>query len=80
MLTSSIARKYVVAITGVLLLLFVIGHLLGNLQVFIGQDADAPFTQAQRIPLSPAPYGSGAPVTVADYNQDGHLDLWTPNA
>jgi succinate dehydrogenase / fumarate reductase cytochrome b subunit len=39
MLTSSIARKYVVAITGVLLLLFVIGHLLGNLQVFIGQDA-----------------------------------------
>jgi succinate dehydrogenase / fumarate reductase cytochrome b subunit len=35
---SSIGRKFVVAITGVVLLLFVIGHLLGNLQIFLGPD------------------------------------------
>lgn len=31
---SSLGRKYIMAGTGVLLLLFVIGHLVGNLQVF----------------------------------------------
>lgn len=33
-LKSSLGRKYLMAGTGVLLLLFVIGHLVGNLQVF----------------------------------------------
>ena len=33
-LKSSLGRKYIMAGTGVLLLLFVIGHLVGNLQVF----------------------------------------------
>src|SRR5437870_9445504 len=28
----------IVAITGIILLLFVIGHLLGNLQIFLGPD------------------------------------------
>ncbi len=37
-LSSSIGAKVVMAITGVLLLLFVIGHMIGNLQVFLGQD------------------------------------------
>jgi len=32
---SSIGRKIVVALTGVILLVFVIGHLLGNLQIFL---------------------------------------------
>ncbi|MCC6954011.1 MAG: succinate dehydrogenase cytochrome b subunit [Deltaproteobacteria bacterium] len=36
---SSIAQKYIVAITGLLLVLFVIVHLVGNLQMFAGQDA-----------------------------------------
>jgi succinate dehydrogenase / fumarate reductase cytochrome b subunit len=35
---SSVGRKMVVAITGVILILFVIGHLLGNLQIFLGPD------------------------------------------
>ncbi len=35
---SSIGKKIIVAITGIILILFVIGHLLGNLQVFIGPD------------------------------------------
>ena len=34
--SSSIGKKMVVAITGVILMLFVVGHLLGNLQIFLG--------------------------------------------
>ena len=33
---SSDGKKMIVALTGVILMLFVIGHLLGNLQVFLG--------------------------------------------
>jgi succinate dehydrogenase / fumarate reductase, cytochrome b subunit len=40
---SSIGKKWVVAVTGVLLLLYVIAHLIGNLQVFAGPgDAQTP--------------------------------------
>lgn len=35
---SSVGRKMIVAITGVVLILFVVGHLLGNLQIFLGPD------------------------------------------
>jgi succinate dehydrogenase / fumarate reductase, cytochrome b subunit len=35
---SSIGKKFIVAITGIILILFVIGHLLGNLQIFLGPD------------------------------------------
>ncbi len=35
---SSIGRKFLMAITGVLLIAFVAGHLVGNLQVFSGPD------------------------------------------
>jgi len=35
---SSIGKKFIVAVTGIILMLFVIGHLLGNLQIFIGPD------------------------------------------
>jgi succinate dehydrogenase / fumarate reductase cytochrome b subunit len=35
---SSVGKKFVVAITGIILILFVIGHLLGNLQIFLGPD------------------------------------------
>jgi succinate dehydrogenase / fumarate reductase cytochrome b subunit len=37
--TSSVGRKYVMAVTGCVLLLFVVGHLIGNLQVFLGREA-----------------------------------------
>ena len=36
---SSVGRKAIVAVTGALLYLFVIGHLAGNLQIFLGQNA-----------------------------------------
>src|SRR5262249_38660177 len=35
---SSVGKKMIVAITGIILILFVIGHLLGNLQIFVGPD------------------------------------------
>src|SRR6266581_2541109 len=35
---SSVGRKMIVAVTSVILILFVIGHLLGNLQIFLGPD------------------------------------------
>ncbi len=36
---SSVGKKFVMAATGVLLFLFVVGHLVGNLQVFLGPEA-----------------------------------------
>lgn len=37
--SSSIGRKWVVALTGLALFGFVVGHLVGNLQIFIGRDS-----------------------------------------
>jgi succinate dehydrogenase / fumarate reductase, cytochrome b subunit len=37
--TSSIGRKWVVALTGLALFGFVVGHLVGNLQIFIGRES-----------------------------------------
>ena len=36
---SSLGKKFLMAITGAGLFLFVIGHLLGNLQIFLGPEA-----------------------------------------
>ncbi len=36
---SSLGKKYVMAATGLVLCLFVAGHLAGNLQVFLGREA-----------------------------------------
>ena len=35
---SSIGKKWVVALTAVVLILYVLGHLAGNLQIYLGQD------------------------------------------
>ena len=35
---TSIGKKVLMAVTGVLMLGFVVGHMIGNLQIFIGQD------------------------------------------
>lgn len=34
----SVGKKFLMAVSGVILVLFIIGHMLGNLQIFIGQD------------------------------------------
>jgi len=36
---SSLGKKYIMAVSGCLLFLFVVGHLVGNLQVFLGPEA-----------------------------------------
>ena len=35
---SSVGKKMIVAVTGVVLIVFVVGHLLGNLQIFLGPE------------------------------------------
>src|SRR3954469_25380735 len=37
--SSSLGKKYVMAASGFFLFLFVVGHLAGNLQVFLGREA-----------------------------------------
>lgn len=37
-LNSSIGAKTVMAVSGILLMLFVLGHMLGNLQIFLGAE------------------------------------------
>jgi succinate dehydrogenase / fumarate reductase cytochrome b subunit len=39
LVTSSLGKKYLMALTGAGLFLFVIGHMLGNLQFFLGAEA-----------------------------------------
>jgi succinate dehydrogenase / fumarate reductase cytochrome b subunit len=36
---SSIGKKWIVALTGLVMFGFVIGHLIGNLQFFVGPEA-----------------------------------------
>ena len=36
--TSSIGKKYIMAVTGVFLVLFTLGHMVGNLQIFLGVE------------------------------------------
>ncbi|MGE5479945.1 MAG: succinate dehydrogenase cytochrome b subunit [Chloroflexota bacterium] len=38
-LKSTIFNKAVMAVTGIVLLLYIIGHTLGNLQIFLGRDS-----------------------------------------
>jgi succinate dehydrogenase / fumarate reductase, cytochrome b subunit len=35
---SSLGKKYIMAVSGLLLFLFVIAHMLGNLQIFLGKE------------------------------------------
>lgn len=35
---SSLGKKYIMAVTGFVLFLFVVGHLVGNLQIFLGPE------------------------------------------
>src|SRR5882762_11405977 len=38
-LRSSLGKKFIMAMSGFALLVFVIGHLAGNLQIFLGREA-----------------------------------------
>ena len=39
LLRTTIGRKLIVALTGVVLILFVVGHIMGNLTIYFGQSA-----------------------------------------
>jgi succinate dehydrogenase / fumarate reductase cytochrome b subunit len=52
LLSDSIGRKVVMAITGLLMVLFVVGHLLGNLSIFAG--ANGINTYAEKLHSMPA--------------------------
>lgn len=39
LLSTTIGRKLIVALTGIVLILFVVGHISGNLTIYIGQSA-----------------------------------------
>jgi succinate dehydrogenase / fumarate reductase cytochrome b subunit len=57
---SSLGKKYIMAISGAALFIFVVGHLLGNLQVFLGPDAInryGDFLQSNKEILWPARFG-----------------------
>src|SRR5947207_8933422 len=57
---SSLGRKYIMAISGGALFLFVVGHLLGNLQIFLGPEAInryGEFLQSNKEILWPARLG-----------------------
>lgn len=51
--TSSLGKKYLMAITGVILSLFVLGHMVGNLQVFLNPY----YINAYAYHLQHFPYG-----------------------
>lgn len=53
---SSILRKQIVAVTGLLLVGFVFGHLLGNFLIFVGESAFNAYAQKLQD-LGPALYG-----------------------
>ena len=36
---STVGKKMVMAVSGVVLVLFVIGHMIGNLQLYVGPEA-----------------------------------------
>ena len=39
LLRTTIGRKLIVALTGIVLILFIVGHISGNLTIYIGQSA-----------------------------------------
>jgi succinate dehydrogenase / fumarate reductase cytochrome b subunit len=57
---SSLGKKYIMAISGAALFLFVVGHLFGNLQIFLGAEAInryGDFLQSHKEILWPARLG-----------------------
>lgn len=47
--TTTVGKKYVMAITGVVLFAFVILHMLGNLQIFLGRDEINAYARLLRV-------------------------------
>jgi succinate dehydrogenase cytochrome b subunit len=54
---STIGKKIIMAVTGLIGIAFVIGHMLGNLQVFIGQDKFDGYAATLHGPLAELLWG-----------------------
>ncbi|MEW9529167.1 succinate dehydrogenase cytochrome b subunit [Microbispora sp. NPDC049125] len=54
LLASSAGKKAVMAVTGAVLVLFLVGHMLGNLKVFLGADSFNHYAEWLRTVGSPA--------------------------
>jgi len=56
-LTSSSGKKVIMAITGAVMVVFLVGHMVGNLKIFVGRDSFDEYALALRTMLEPlAPY------------------------
>jgi succinate dehydrogenase / fumarate reductase, cytochrome b subunit len=76
---SSLGKKYLMALSGCALFLFVVGHMLGNLQIFLGPEAInryAHFLQSTPEILWPARLGLLALVTL---HMITAIRLWLEN-
>jgi succinate dehydrogenase / fumarate reductase, cytochrome b subunit len=62
--SDSIGRKAVMAVTGLLMVLFVVGHLLGNLTIFAGQDGINAYA-AKLHDLAPVVWGTRLVMAVS---------------
>lgn len=62
--SDSIGRKAVMAVTGLLMVLFIIGHMLGNLTIFAGQDGINSYAQHLHE-LAPIVWGTRLVMGVA---------------
>ncbi len=58
---SSIGKKFTVAVTGIILIVFVIGHLLGNLEIYLGQDHTNWYAEFLQSTGPPKKYAVKAP-------------------
>jgi succinate dehydrogenase / fumarate reductase cytochrome b subunit len=47
--SSTLGKKYIMAVTGIILFLFVVFHMLGNLQIFIGRDQLNAYARLLRV-------------------------------
>ncbi|WP_425824907.1 succinate dehydrogenase cytochrome b subunit [Streptomyces fractus] len=55
---SSVGKKQVMAVTGLLMILFLVAHMVGNLKIFVGEDAYNHYSQWLKSLGTPAiPYG-----------------------
>jgi succinate dehydrogenase cytochrome b subunit len=71
-LSSSIGKKVVMAVTGLVLLGFVVGHLVGNLQVYLGREAMNHYAEFLRAFL----HGTGLWIARAGLLVAVALHIW----
>lgn len=62
--SDSIGRKIVMAVTGLIMVLFVVGHLLGNLSIFNGPDGINAYAEKLRA-LAPVLWGTRVVMVIS---------------